>query len=389
MSKRYDALGVSASKEEIHEAIKNHDKGIYPDAFCKILPDLVANNSDYCNLIHADTAGTKTSLAYLYWKETGDISIWDGVAQDALVMNIDDLACVGLIDGIVISSTIGRNKHLIPGIVIDRIISATENILKDLRNLGIGIHSGGGETADVGDIVRTIDVGITAFGRMKRSDVIRINIQSGAVIVGLSSSGQASYEHKYNSGIGSNGLTAARHDVLSKYYLQKYPESVSMETNHEVQYTGPHRLTDLYSYQHQQYEIGQLLLSPTRTYLPVISQIIANHRNNIQGIIHCTGGAQTKVKKFIHRRRIIKDNLFELPPVFDLIKEVTLCTPDEMYEVYNMGHRLEIYTDPDFADHIISISKEFGIDAKVIGRVEESDKAEVIVVNEHSRFTYS
>ncbi|MEO6189560.1 MAG: AIR synthase related protein, partial [Saprospiraceae bacterium] len=343
MSKRYENLGVSASKDEIHEAIKNLDKGLYSNAFCKVLPDLVAGDLRYCNLIHADTAGTKTSLAYLYWKETNDLSVWDGIAQDALVMNIDDLACVGLSSDIVISSTIGRNKHLIPGNIIDRLISSNETILRNLQKQDINIYSGGGETADVGDIVRTIDVGITAFGRMKRSDVINIDIKPGSVIVGFASYGQASYESQFNSGIGSNGLTAARHDALSKYYLEHYPESSASETNSEFQYTGKYRLTDQFTWNEKKYEIGKLLLSPTRTYLPLIHNILAKYRQDIQGMIHCTGGAQTKVKKFIKNCRIVKDNLFPLPPVFEMLKSCTLCSDHEMYEVYNMGHRLEIY----------------------------------------------
>mgnify|MGYP001195952337 CR=1 FL=1 len=388
MSKRYDALGVSASKDEIHQAIAQLDKGIFPNAFCKVLPDLAGQNKDYCNLIHADTAGTKTSLAYLYWKETGDLSIWKGISQDSLVMNLDDLACVGAMDNIVVSSTIGRNKHRIPGEVIKSIIDGTEEFLSLMQDFGIHIYSGGGETADVGDIVRTIDVGITAFVRIPRADVIPINIEPGAVIIGLSSSGQTTYEKEYNSGIGSNGLTAARHDVLQKKYLSEFPESCAPETPDEVKYTGKYGLSDAYEDHGNQYVIGKLLLSPTRTYLPFLAKLIALHRQNIQGIIHCTGGAQTKVKKFIKGLRVIKDNLFNPPPVFKMIAECSLCTPHELYEVYNMGHRMEIYVDETFASEIIGIAKEMNIDAQIIGRVEACAHEEVIIQTGGNTFKY-
>lgn len=388
MINRYDSLGVSASKDEIHDAIKELDKGLFPNAFCKILPDLVAKDSLYCNIIHADTAGSKTSLAYLYWKETGDLSVWKNIAQDALVMNIDDMACVGAYTDIVISSTIGRNKHLIPKEIIKTLIASSNEILQQLSSHGISIISGGGETADVGDIVRTIDVGITAFSRMPQEKVIPINIKPGSVIVGFASFGQTTYENKYNSGIGSNGLTAARHDVLNKFYLEHYPESCSPETLDEYKYTGRHRLTDQYKQKDKNYTVGELLLSPTRTYLPVLKEIIDQHRSQIQGIIHCTGGAQTKVKKFINKVKIIKNNLFELPPVFELIRECTLCSDHEMYQVYNMGHRLEIYTDEITANQMIEIAAKFNLEAKIIGHVESSDSEEIVIDSFMGTFNY-
>lgn len=388
MSSRYERLGVSAGKEEIHNAIRLLDKGLFPNAFCKILPDLSSGSTDHCNLIHADTAGTKTALAYLYWKETGDLGIWSGIAQDAMVMNIDDLACAGAVDAIVISSTIGRNKHLIPGEIIEKIILSSQDLIEQLQALGIEIYSGGGETADVGDIVRTIDVGITAFSRMKRSEVVDINIKPSSVIVGFASSGLATYEKNYNSGIGSNGLTAARHDVLDKYYLNNFPESSSPETSKEFQYTGKYRLTDSYLVDGKKFEIGNLLLSPTRTYLPLIKQILKYYRTQVQGLIHCTGGAQTKVKKFVKNLRIVKDNLFELPPVFKLLNDVSLCSPKEMYQVYNMGHRLELYCDQFVAKEIIGLAKEFNIDAKIIGYTEQHDAEEIIIRSGDSVYTY-
>ncbi|MCC6815437.1 MAG: phosphoribosylformylglycinamidine cyclo-ligase [Saprospiraceae bacterium] len=388
MTNRYEGLGVSASKEEIHKAITKLDKGLFPNAFCKILPDLSAGSEDYCNIIHADTAGTKTSLAYLYWKETNDISIWDGIAQDALVMNIDDLACAGVINNIVISSTIGRNKHLIPGEIIERIVYSTQNLLDQLQKLGIDIYSGGGETADVGDIVRTIDVGITAFARIKRDEVVSINIRPGASIVGFESSGLASYENEYNSGIGSNGLTAARHDILDKSYLTDYPESCSPETNPSFQYTGKYKLKDYYTSNSKEFEIGKLLLSPTRTYLPLIRNILAEHRSHVQGIIHCTGGAQTKVKKFIKKLKIVKDNLFEVPPVFEMLKALSLCSEQELYQVYNMGHRLEVYIEPQYVNSLIDIAKLYNISAKVIGYTEEYHKEEIVIKTGQSQYFY-
>ncbi|MBK6352519.1 MAG: phosphoribosylformylglycinamidine cyclo-ligase [Saprospiraceae bacterium] len=388
MSKRYDSLGVSASKDEIHQAIAHLDKGLFPNAFCKVLPDLVGKDKDFCNLIHADTAGTKTSLAYLYWKETGDVKVWKGISQDSLVMNLDDLACVGAVDNIVVSSTIGRNKHRIPGAVIQSIIEGTEDFLDLMNEFGVNIYSGGGETADVGDIVRTIDVGITAFARIPRADIIPISIKPGAVIVGLSSSGQTLYETEYNSGIGSNGLTAARHDVLTKKYLTQFPESCAPETPDEVKYTGKYNLLDAYVCNGVQHEVGKLLLSPTRTYLPFLVKLIAEHRKNLQGIIHCTGGAQTKVKKFIKGLRVIKDNLFDPPPVFQMIAECSLCTPHELYEVYNMGHRMEIYVDEIYTQEIISLAAEMKIEAQIIGRVEASDHEEVHIHKGKDIFKY-
>ncbi|NOT36717.1 MAG: phosphoribosylformylglycinamidine cyclo-ligase [Saprospiraceae bacterium] len=387
MSKRYEGLGVSADKEEIHKAISTLDKGLFPNAFCKILPDLSSGSPEHCNVIHADTAGTKTSLAYLYWKETGDINIWSGIAQDALVMNIDDLACAGAIDNIVISSTIGRNKHLIPGEVIEKIILSTHDILTKLQKLGISIYSGGGETADVGDIVRTIDVGITAFARLKREEVVNINIHPGAVIVGFASFGQSSYENEYNSGIGSNGLTAARHDILNKSYLKNHPESCSPETNEEFQYTGKYKLTDSF-FSDKEYEVGKLLLSPTRTYLPLIRQIILDYRTSIQGIIHCTGGAQTKVKKFIRNLRVVKNNLFDPPPVFKMLQKESLCSAQELYQVYNMGHRLEVYCEEQMAESLIDLARSFNIEAKIIGYTEKHPSEEVIVKTHEGSYTY-
>ncbi|HUN16839.1 MAG TPA: phosphoribosylformylglycinamidine cyclo-ligase, partial [Saprospiraceae bacterium] len=367
MTSRYDSLGVSANKNEVHKAISKLSKGLYPNAFCKILEDIVTQDKEYCNIMHADTAGTKTSLAYLAYQETGDLSVWKGISQDAIVMNIDDLACVGCVDNIILSSTIGRNKSLIPAEIINEIISANQSFIDKLKEYQINIISGGGETADVGDIVRTIDVGITAFARMKREDLIINNIQAGAVIVGFSSSGQASYEDEYNSGIGSNGLTAARHDVLTKIYASQYPESFSPELNPEVVFTGTKKLTDTVKYDGKEYLVYKLLCSPTRTYLPVISKILQTHKKSIQGIIHCSGGAQTKVLKFAKNVKIIKDNLFDLPPVFQLIKSEMKYSLKELYSIYNMGHRLEMYVNPESVESIINISKSFHIDAKIIG----------------------
>lgn len=380
MSKRYEKLGVSASKDEVHQAIRHLDKGIMPNAFCKVLPDLAGADEHMANLMHADTAGTKTNLAYLWWKETGDLSVWKSIAQDALVMNIDDLACTGAISPVIISSTIGRNKHLIPGEVISAIIAGTQDLLELFRSQGLEVISGGGETADVGDVVRTIDVGITAFARLPRKEVIEVNIQPGDVIVGLSSSGQSTYETSYNSGIGSNGLTAARHDILSSYYRTHYPETVAPQTDPQHTYTGKYRMTDSVVLDGISYTIGQLLTSPTRTFVPVISALLGKEKIRPNGMIHCTGGAQTKVKKFIRDRKVIKDNLFSLPPVFNLISELSLCSKEELYEVYNMGHRMEIYVSADLADAVIGISNSFGIEAKVIGRVEES-KGESIEIH--------
>lgn len=377
MSKRYDALGVSASKTEVHEAIKGLDKGLFSNAFCKILPDSTAGDPDFCNVIHADTAGTKTNLAYLYWKETGRMDLWKKLAQDALVMNIDDLICVGACSPIIISSTIGRNKHRIPGEVIKGIIQGTEEILESFRSFGLNIISGGGETADVGDVVRTIDVGITAFSRLKKSDVVQIDIQHGDCIIGFSSFGKTNYESEYNSGIGSNGLTAARHDLLSKYYLENFPETVAPETNTDFAYTGQFRLIDKIEFNADVFEIGQLLTSPTRTYAPVIHQMLHIEKLIPHAIIHCTGGAQTKVKKFIHNKKIIKSDLFSPPAVFDLLSKYSLCSKEELYEVYNMGHRMEIYCNESMASKIMAIAHDFGLESKIIGRVEESSTEQV------------
>lgn len=387
MSNRYQALGVSADKQEVHNAIRNLDPGLYPRAFCKILPDYAAGDENFVNLLHADTAGTKTSLAYLYWKETGDVSVWKGIAQDALVMNVDDLACVGCTGDILISSTIGRNKHLIPGTVIEEVISGTQSFIQRMAELGIKMISGGGETADVGDIVRTIDVGITAFARMAKKDLVINSISKGDVIIGLASFGKASYESEYNSGIGSNGLTAARHDLLNKNY-QQIEASFAPETDKQHVYTGQFGLRDSWEYNGNKYEIGQLLLSPTRTYLPVLSVLLKECRSSIKGIIHCTGGAQTKVKKFVENCRIIKDNLFELPPIFKLLSQYSLCSAQELYQVYNMGHRMELYVHPEHSSKIIEIANSFNIEAREIGRVESSNKTEVIVKSSLGEFIY-
>jgi phosphoribosylformylglycinamidine cyclo-ligase len=388
VSKRYDQLGVSASKNEVHKAIKDLDKGLYANAFCKVLPDIVSQDPEYCNIMHADTAGTKTSLAYLQWKETKSLDVWSHIAQDALVMNLDDLACIGAVDQIVISSTIGRNKHLIPFEIISELISANQRFIEKMSAFGIQISNGGGETADVGDIVRTIDVGITAFCRMPRKDVIVNQIAAGQVIIGFASFGKAVYEEYYNSGIGSNGLTAARHDILEKNYLNRFPETCSPETSVDAVYTGSLKMTDDYILNGVKYRVGDLLTSGTRTYLPVIKKIISEQRKAIHGIIHCSGGGQTKVKKFAHQVRIIKDSLFELPPVFEMILQESKYEKQEMYEIFNMGHRLEIYADPEKADAIINISKEFGVDAKIIGRVEEARDTEIFISSPLGEFSY-
>ncbi len=386
---RYSKRGVSHDKAEVHEAIKNLSKGLYPNAFCKILPDLMAGDEEFVNIMHADTAGTKTSLAYLYWKETGDLSVWKGVCQDAIVMNVDDMACVGCLDDIILSSTIGRNKSKIPGVVLKEIIQGAETFLSEMRELGIGIHSSGGETADVGDIVRTIDVGYTTFARLHRDKLIVNNIKEGNVIVGLSSSGQATYETEYNGGMGSNGLTSARHDVFHNKYAEKYPESYDPAIPKDVVYTGSRNLTDTIEIDGKEMTVGKLVLSPTRTYMPILKPIFENHLNGITGIIHCSGGAQTKVLKFIDKVRVIKDNMMELPPLFKLIQEESKTDWREMYQVFNMGHRLEIYCKESEADGIIKISKSFNVDAQIIGRVEKSDKAEVEVKSEYGHFIYS
>ena len=388
MTNRYKLRGVSSDKEDVHNAIKNHDKGLYPKAFCKILPDLISNSDDHALIIHSDGAGTKSSLAYIYWKETGDTSVWKNIAQDSIVMNLDDVACVGAIDNIVISSTIGRNKNKIPGEVISNIISGTDEILKFYRGLGINIHSGGGETADVGDLVRTIIVDSCMTVRIKKSQIIdNSNIQAGNVIVGLSSSGTSSYDKEYNSGIGSNGLTSARHDVLSQYIKEKYPESYDNELPSELAYCGSKNLTD--KLDGFNIDIGKMLLSPTRSYAPLLKLIFDEiGRNKINGIIHCTGGGQTKILHFIDNLHILKNNLFEIPPIFKLIMNESKTDPKEMYKVFNMGHRMEIYLDPENASKVIDISKSVGIDAKIIGEVIQSDHKKLSIQSELGNFDY-
>ena len=388
MDNRYNLRGVSAAKEDVHNAIKNIDKGIFPKAFCKIIPDILGGDNEYCNIMHADGAGTKSSLAYMYWKETGDINVWKGIAQDAIVMNTDDLLCVGAVDNILVSSTIGRNKMLIPGEVISAIINGTDELLADMREMGVGIYPTGGETADVGDLVRTIIVDSTVACRMKKSDVIdNSKIQPGDVIVGLSSSGQATYEKSYNGGMGSNGLTSARHDVFSKYLATKYPESFDNSIPQELVYSGTKTLTE--QIEGLGIDAGQLVLSPTRTYAPVIRKILDAKRNKIHGMIHCTGGAQTKVLHFINNNcKIIKDNMFAVPPLFKIIKEESNTDWKEMYQVFNMGHRMEIYVSPEDAEEIIQISKSFNIDAQVIGHVEEDNKPSLTIKSEFGVFNY-
>ena len=384
---RYMQRGVSAAKEDVHDAIKHIDKGLYPRAFCKIIPDILGGNPEYCNIMHADGAGTKSSLAYMYWKETGDLGVWKGIAQDAIVMNTDDLLCVGATDNILVSSTIGRNKHLIPGEVISAIINGTDELLGELRSMGIGIHPTGGETADVGDLVRTIIVDSTVACRMKRSDVVdNANIRPGDVIVGLSSTGQATYEHRYNGGMGSNGLTSARHDVFAKYLATLFPESYDHAVPDELVYSGKHRLTD--PVPGTGLDAGSLVLSPTRTYAPVVKRILDLYRPDIHGMVHCTGGAQTKVLHFIGDNcHVVKDNLFDTPPLFRLIQEASGTDWREMYQVFNMGHRMEIYVDPSLADDIIAISKSFNIDAKVVGRIEEGAKS-LTIRSPYGEFNY-
>ena len=370
MDERYIQRGVSASKEDVHNAIKHVDKGLYPTAFCKIIPDILGGNPEYCNIMHADGAGTKSSLAYMYWKETGDISVWRDIAQDALIMNIDDLLCVGATDNILVSSTIGRNKLLVGGEVISAIINGTEELLAELREMGVGVYSTGGETADVGDLVRTIIVDSTVTCRMKRSDVIdNGNIRGGDVIVGLSSSGQASYESKYNGGMGSNGLTSARHDVFAHELAKKYPESYDAAVPEELVYSGNKNLTD--TVDGSPLDAGRLVLSPTRTYAPIIKAILSEMRSKIHGMVHCSGGAQTKVLHFVKNKKVIKDNLFPIPPLFKLIHEESGTPPQEMYKVFNMGHRMELYVAPEDAERIIEISRSYGVDAQIVGRVED------------------
>ena len=388
MSDRYNQRGVSASKEDVHQAIQKLDKGLFPKAFCKIVPDLLANDPAYCTVMHADGAGTKSSLAYLYWKETGDLSVWKGIAQDAIIMNVDDLLCVGATGPILLSSTIGRNKNKIPSEVIRTLINGTEEVLAMLRSHGMDIISTGGETADVGDLVRTIIVDSTVVARMKRSDAIdNKNIQAGDVIVGLASYGQATYENEYNGGMGSNGLTSARHDVFAKEYAQKFPESFDPAVPLDLIYSGKNKLTNMLP--GSPLDVGKLVLSPTRTYAPVMVKVLNELRNHIHGIVHCSGGAQTKILHFVDYVHVIKDNLFEIPPLFKLIHEVSGTDLKEMYKVFNMGHRMEIYLPQKFAQPIIDISQSFGIEAKIIGWVEASEKKQVTIKTEAGEFIYN
>ena len=384
---RYNLRGVSASKEDVHNAIKNIDKGIFPKAFCKIIPDILGGDPEYCNIMHADGAGTKSSLAYMYWKETGDLGVWRGIAQDALIMNIDDLLCVGATDNILVSSTIGRNKLLVPGEVISAIINGTEELLAELRDLGVNAYNTGGETADVGDLVRTIIVDSTVTCRMKRKDVISNgNIRPGDDIVGLSSYGQASYEKSYNGGMGSNGLTSARHDVFGKYLATKYPESYDNAVPDELVYSGTLKLTDKIA--ELGIDAGKLVLSPTRTYAPVIKKLLDEMRSQIHGMVHCSGGAQTKIMHFVEKMRVVKNNLFPVPPLFNIIQEQSGTDWHEMYKVFNMGHRMEIYVDSSNAQKVIEISHSFGIDAQIVGCTEASDRNELIIESDKGRFEY-
>jgi phosphoribosylformylglycinamidine cyclo-ligase len=387
-SNRYNLRGVSASKEDVHLAIKNIDKGLFPQAFCKIIPDYLTNDAQYCIIMHADGAGTKSSLAYMYWKETGDISVWKGIAQDALIMNIDDLLCVGATDNILLSSTIGRNKNLIPAEVISAIINGTEELIAELKKHGVTIHSTGGETADVGDLVRTIIVDSTVTARLKRADVIdNANIQAGDVIVGLASFGQATYETEYNGGMGSNGLTSARHDVFAKYLADKYPESFDAAVPNELVYSGQIQLTD--AVVNSPINAGKLVLSPTRTYAPVIKKLLSKYNStHIHGMVHCSGGAQTKVLHFVNNVHVIKDNLFPVPPLFQLIQQNSKTDWKEMYQVFNCGHRMEIYVPNEIAQDIIEISKSFHIDAQIVGRVEQSESKKLTIVSEYGTFEY-
>ncbi|NJB72533.1 phosphoribosylformylglycinamidine cyclo-ligase [Saonia flava] len=387
-SKRYAQRGVSASKEDVHNAIKNIDKGLFPKAFCKIVPDYLTNDDDYCLIMHADGAGTKSSLAYMYWKETGDISVWKGIAQDALIMNVDDLLCVGATDNIMLSSTIGRNKNLIPGEVISAIINGTEELISDLKKHGVAIHSTGGETADVGDLVRTIIVDSTVTARIKRKDVIdNANIKAGDVIIGLESFGQATYEKEYNGGMGSNGLTSARHDVFSKYLAEKYPESFDAAVPEELVYSGNTKLTD--EVLNSPLNAGKLVLSPTRTYAPIIKRVLEKYTSeDIHGMIHCSGGAQTKILHFIDNLHVIKDNLFSIPPLFKLIQEQSATDWKEMYQVFNCGHRMEIYAKEGVAQDLISIAQSFNVQAKIVGRVEASSTKMLTIESEYGTFEY-
>lgn len=387
MNERYMQRGVSASKEDVHNAIRNVDKGLYPRAFCKIIPDILGGDEAYCNIMHADGAGTKSSLAYIYWKETGDLSVWKGIAQDALIMNVDDLLCVGAVDGILVSSTIGRNKHLIPGEVIAAIINGTEELLAELREQGIGVHATGGETADVGDLVRTIIVDSTVTCRMKRSDVIdNARISAGDVIVGLASFGQSTYESQYNGGMGSNGLTSARHDVLEHGLASRYPESYDAATPDDLVYSGSKALTE--PIEGTPLDAGRLILSPTRTYAPIIKAILDELRPEIHGMVHCSGGAQTKVLHFVDKKHVIKDNLFPTPPLFELIQQESGTPWSEMYKVFNMGHRMELYVSPEHAARIIEISESFGVPARMIGRVEEADKNHLTILSPYGELHY-
>ena len=384
----YEKRGVSASKEEVHNAIKNLDKGLFPNAFCKIIPDVAAGDADYCNLMHADTAGTKTSLAYLYWRETNDISVWNNIVQDAIVMNIDDMACAGCFDHFILSSTIGRNKKLIPGEVLSAIIQGTSNFADFLKGMDFNIHLAGGETADVGDIVRVADIGYTAFSRMRRKDVFDIDIQEGAELVVLSSSGMSTYETSYNSGIGCNGLTSARHDVLDHTYAAKYPESFDPAIDEKYVYAGSKKLTDTLTIDGNSYPIGSLLLSPTRTYLPFIRSLFNQYRSGLQGLIHCTGGGQTKVLKFLQQKRIVKNNLLPVPPIFKLIQKESSTDWSEMYTVFNMGQRLEVYVAKGMGNEIVKLAKSFNIDACVAGYVENAKQNEVRLETSHGTFIY-
>lgn len=385
---RYAQRGVSAQKEDVHNAIKNIDKGLFPKAFCKIVPDYLTNNEDYCLIMHADGAGTKSSLAYLYWKETGDLSVWKGIAQDALIMNIDDLLCVGATENIMLSSTIGRNKNLVPGEVISAIINGTEELINELKKFGVTIHSTGGETADVGDVVRTIIVDSTVTARMKRSDVIdNSNIKAGDVIVGLESFGQATYESEYNGGMGSNGLTSARHDVFAHYLAENYPESFDPSVPKELIYSGGKKLTD--EVEGSPINAGKLVLSPTRTYAPIIKAILSKYTSEkVHGMVHCSGGAQTKILHFVDNVHVIKDNLFEVPPLFKLIQEQSQTGWKEMYQVFNCGHRMELYVNPEIAEDIIAISKSFNVNAQIVGRVEASDSKKLTINSVYGTFEY-
>ena len=387
---RYFKRGVSFSKSTVHKAIQGLDKGLYDRAFCKILPDYVGSDQDYCNIMHADTAGTKGSLAYIYWKETGDLSVWRGIVQDAIVMNLDDMACIGCVNDIILSSTVGRNAHLISGDVVGEVINSSFDFIAQMRDLGVNLYHAGGETADVGDIVRTIDVGYTAFARMKKKDLIVNDIQPGDYIVGLASYGQTTYEDEYNGGMGSNGLTSARHDVLTKSYLEKYSESFDPNTDREFIYSGSKKLTDKVDINGDSIDVGKLILSPTRTFLPVLIPILDQFKSLINGMIHCTGGAQTKVMKFVENRHIIKDNLLPIPPLFELIQSESNADWKEMYAVFNMGHRMEIYTsDLAAANEMVSICKSFDLNAQIIGRVEAHDGNKLTIESQAGTFHWA